>query len=240
MKSEAHADFSPTQWSVVLQARSDSEQRQKALERLFKTYWPPLYGFLRRRGQSPQDAEDLAQGFFVYLMESDFLDRPDPAKGRFRGYLIGALKHFLGTHYERQNAQKRGGGVQFTNWMSDEVEHEFQALEHPQLDPSEAYEKNWALTLLAQCLQRLETEQIAANKTQQFAVLKPFLSATPTAGEYDEAARVLGTTRTTVAVWVHRLNSRYAEIVKMEVAATVEDPADVKQEMQHLLKALRL
>ena len=225
---------------MVLQARSDSQGRQQALERLAKTYWPPLYAYLRRRGNSPADAEDLAQGFFLYLMESDFLDRPDPAKGRFRGYLIGALKHFLGTHYERQGAQKRGGGIVFTAWTSDAVENDFLDLEHPQLDPSEAYEKNWALMLLARCLQQLEREQSELGKSGQFAVLKPFLSATPSAGDYDEAARALGATRSTVAVWVHRLNNRYAEIVRLEVAATVSDPAEVKQEMMHLLQALRL
>lgn len=240
MNHDANADFSPTQWSMVLQARRDSGDRQKALERLFTVYWPPLYGYLRRRGHSPQDAEDLAQGFFVYLMEGDFLDRTDPSKGRFRGYLIGALKRYLGTHYERQSALKRGGEAQFTSWTSDRVENEFAELEHPQLDPSEAFEKNWALTLLAQCLQRLEREQTEVGKAKQFVVLKPFLSATPTPGEYDVAARTLGTSRTTVAVWVHRLNIRYGEIVRSEVASTVDDPADVKEEMQHLFQALRL
>ena len=191
MSTDANADFAPTQWSMVLHARKDSCNRQEALERLFKTYWQPLYGYLRRRNHSPHDAEDLVQGFFVYLIESDFLERPDPAKGRFRGYLLGALRHFLGTHYERQTAQKRGGGVQMIGWSSVDAEREFLALEHPQLDPSEAYERNWALTLLAQCLRRLETEQAECNKTRQFTVLKPFLSTSPAPGDYDEAALAL-------------------------------------------------
>ena len=240
MRTNADAEFTPTNWSVVLHARSDSAQREQALERLCKTYWLPLYGYLRRRGRSPEDAEDLTQGFFAYLLESDFLDRPDPAKGRFRGYLLGALRHYVGKVSERDSAQKRGGGTRFTGCVSLDAEREFLALDHPQLDPSEAFEKSWALTLLARSLQRLETEQATPEKARQFTSLKTFLSATPTAGEYDEAARALGTTRTTVAVWVHRLNQRYAEIVKMEVAATVEDPAEVKEEMQHLLRALRL
>ena len=239
MSTKADAEFSPTQWSVVLQARSNSAQRQQALERLCNTYWLPLYGYLRRRGRSPEDAEDLTQGFFAYLLESDFLDRPDPAKGRFRGYLLGALRHYVGKQFEKQNAQKRGGPHRF-DCVSIEAEQEFAAVDQPQLDPSEAFEKSWALTLLAQSLRRLETEQAGVEKTRQFAVLKPFLSATPTPGEYDEAARVLGTTRTTVAVWVHRLNHRYGEIVKMDVAATVADPAEVKAEMQHLRRALLL
>jgi RNA polymerase sigma-70 factor (ECF subfamily) len=240
MSTNANAEFAPTQWSVVLQTRRDSSQRQQALERLCKTYWLPLYGYLRRRGHSPEDAEDLTQGFFAYLLESDFLDRPDPAKGRFRGYLLGALRHYLGKQFERQQAQKRGGGARSAGCLSMNAELEFLALDRPQLDPSQAFEKTWALTLLSQSLQRLEAEQATAKKTRQFNVLKPFLSATPTSGEYDQAARALGTTRTTVAVWVHRLNHRYGEIVKMEVAATVADPAEVKEEMQHLLRALRM
>lgn len=235
----AHAAFSPTPWSVVLEARRDSAQRRSALEQLCTAYWLPIYGYLRRRHHAPADAEDLTQAFFVYLLESDFLERSDPAKGRFRGYIVGALRHFLGSHFERENARKRGGGASHIDWAHLDAEREFTALDQPQLDPSEAYETAWALTLLARALQRLELEQSDAGKTKQFAVLKTFLSTTPTRGDYDQAAQTLGTTRTNIAVWVHRLNHRYAEIVKLEVAATVQDPAEVKSEMQHLFQAIR-
>ena len=232
------AAFDSTRWSVVLAARRDSAHRREALEQLCVAYWLPLYGYLRRRGHSPPDAEDLTQGFFVYLLESDFLDRPDPAKGRFRGYLVGALRHFLGTHYERAGAQKRGGGACFIDWSELDAEQEFAALDQPQRDPADVYEASWALTLLGRALARLAEEQVAAGKARQFDVLKVFLSTAPTRGDYDEAARTLATTRTNVAVWVHRLNHRYAELVKLEVAATVQDPAEVKSEMRHLLQAL--
>ena len=167
-----------------------------------------------------------------------YVDRPDPAKGRFRGYLLGALRHYVGSEREKQHAQKRGGADEF-KCVSLDAEHDFQAIDLPQLDPSEAYEKTWALTLLARALRQLESEQIAASKGRQFAVLQPFLSTTPTRGDYDTAAAALGTSRTNVAVWVHRLNHRYAELVKLEVAATVHDPAEVKSEMQHLFQAIR-
>ncbi len=228
-----------TQWSVVLAARRDSAHRREALEQLCSAYWLPLYGYLRRRGHAPADAEDLTQGFFVYLIEGDFLDRPDPTKGRFRGYLIGALRHFLSSHYERVSAQKRGGGARFIDWTGLDAEHEFAAIDQPARDPSEVYEASWALTLLARALTRLEQEQKAASRERQFETLKSFLSTTPTRGDYDAAARVLATTRTNVAVWVHRLNARYAELVKLEVAATVQEPNEVEQEMRHLLQALR-
>ncbi len=231
--------FASTQWSIILGARTDAAGRRAALEQLCRSYWLPLYGYLRRRGHAPADAEDLTQGFFVYLIESDFLDRPDPAKGRFRGYLVGAMRHFLGTHFERTGAQKRGGGAQLVDWTGLDAEREFAAVDQPQRDPAEVYETSWALTLLARALARLEDEQRLVGRTRQFEVLKPFLSSTPTRGDYDAAAQSLNTTRTNVAVWVHRLNARYAELVKLEVAATVQNPDDVDSEMRHLLQALR-
>jgi RNA polymerase sigma-70 factor (ECF subfamily) len=237
--SHAGVVFASTEWSLVLETRRDSERRTAALEKLCAAYWLPIYGYLRRRGHSPADAEDLTQMFFAYLLESDFLERPDPAKGRFRGYLVGALRHFLAQHFDRVSAQKRGGGAKFIEWATGDAEREFAAIDQPQLDPADAYETSWALTLLARALQRLEDEQSASGKSAQFSVLKPFLSASPTRGDYENAARALGTSRTTVAVWIHRLNHRYAELVKLEVAATVQNPTDVQQEMQHLLQALR-
>lgn len=223
----------------MLEAKRDSAQRRTALEELCRAYWLPIYGYLRRRQHAPADAEDLTQSFFAHLLASDFLERADPAKGRFRGYLVGALRHFLGTHFERAGAQKRGGGVTHLEWTHPEAERQFAALDQPQLDPAAAYETTWALTLLARALHRLEAEQAEAKRERHFAALKKFLSATPTRGDYDEAAAELGTTRTNVAVWVHRLKQRYAELVQLEVAATVQNPADVKSEMQHLFQAIR-
>lgn len=235
----AGALFSPTQWSVVLEARRDSVGRGPALQKLCTTYWLPIYSYLRRRGHSVPDAEDLTQGFFAYVLGSDFLDRPDPAKGRFRGYLIGALKHYLSSHFEKENAQKRGGGAKFLDWNQLDAEREFSALEQSQKDPSEAYETGWALALFAEAFRRLETEQAAAGKAAQFAVLKRYLAASPTRGDYERTATELGMSRTHVAVAVHRLSSRYREIIRMEVASTVQDPADVKEEIAHLLRALQ-
>ena len=224
---------------MVLAARSGSGHRREALERLCATYWRPIYGYLRRRGNAPADAEDLTQSFFLYLIESDFLDRPDPLQGRFRGYLVGALKHFLANHFERANAQKRGGKASFLAWEDVNPEQEFASLGMPDNDPAELYEASWALTLLGGALQRLEEEQIAAGRAKQFAVLKPYLSAAPSRGEYDQAAAALGTSRTNVAVWVHRLNQRYGELVRLAVSATVADPAEINDELRHLLTVLQ-
>jgi RNA polymerase sigma-70 factor (ECF subfamily) len=224
---------------LVLAARRDPERRDHALERLCRTYWLPIYSFLRRHGHSPADAEDTTQGFFAHLLASDFMDRPDPARGRFRSYLIGALKQFVGHQRERNAALKRGGGIGFIAFEHAQAEEAFAAVDQPQLDPSEAYELAWAIAVLGRAQQRLEGEQAQAGRAHVFAALKPFLHATAQPGDYERTATMLNTTRATVAVWLHRLNQRLAELVKLEVAATLEDPADAEQELRHLLQVLR-
>lgn len=231
--------FATTRWSVVRAAQGDEASRRAALEELCRAYWMPVYGYLRRRGQSPEDAEDLTQGFFVRILESDFLSRPDPAQGRFRGYLIGTLKRFVSDHLERQGALKRGGGAQFIEWDAENAERLYRDYDLPSFDPAAAYETSWALTLLARGLDRLEQEQVEAGKGRSFAVLKPFLGAAPAPGDYDQAAAKLGVARANVALQVHRLSHRYGELVRMEVAATVADPDEVADEMEALRRALR-
>jgi len=232
------AVFATTRWSVVLGAQSHATGRREALEQLCSTYWLPVYGYLRRHGRPQHEAEDLTQGFFASLLESDFLDRADPERGRFRGFLVGALRNFLGTTAERAGARKRGGGVTFVDWSSVDAEGECARAIPAQADPAEAYEISWARALMNRALNRLGAEYTAAGKVRQFEVLKPFLSLAATRGDYARVAAELGATRTTVAVWAHRLNQRYAELVKLEVAATVADPAEVADELRHLVAVL--
>lgn len=236
---QAGANFIATPWTVILEARSDPNRRRAALERLCRSYWPPVYHYIRRRGHAPHDAEDLTQGFFAYVLESDFLDRPDPAKGRFRGYLVGALKRFLSDEFAKSRAQKRGGGAEFLDWQSAAAEQELTLAATPNVDPSEAYEKSWALTLLARALERLAAEQSVAGRAAAFQQLRPHLTQPAAPGDYARLALALGLTRAGVALAVHRLNLRYAELVRLEVAATVTDPTAVRTEMEHLLLALR-
>jgi RNA polymerase sigma-70 factor (ECF subfamily) len=232
------AGFAPTQWSVVLAARPGGAERPEALERLCRAYWLPVYGYLRRRGYSIADAEDHTQGFFIDLLEGDFLSRPDPSKGRFRGYLLGTLRHYLAHHFRRESAIKRGGASPLVSWDEIDAEQEFKRFDRPDLEPDQAYDLSWAFTLLRHALRRLEEEQIAANRHRQFLVLQRFLSETAAPGDYDQAARTLGTTRSHVAVWIHRLNQRYAELVRSEVAASVRDPVEVAAELRHLRETL--
>lgn len=232
-------DFAPTRWSVVLEARGDDSRKRPALEKLCHIYWRPVYSFLRRHGHSPTDAEDTTQEFFFHLVSGDFFDRPDPARGRFRSYLIGALRNFVGHQREHATAVKRGGRVKFVALGTTDGEREFAAVAHPDLDPSEAYELSWAVTVLGEALQKLANEQHAAGRDVIFSTLKPFLHRSASVGDYEHAAKTLNTSRATVAVWLHRLTARLAELVKLEVAATLENPDDADQELRHLLAVFR-
>lgn len=231
--------FAPTPWTVVLAARSDSATRRAALERLCTLYWAPVYHYIRRRGKSPHDAEDLTQGFFAHVLESTLLERSDPARGRFRGYLVSALKGYLADEHERASAQKRGATATHLAWDSAEAEQRLAALGDTTLDPATAYEKSWALTLLGRALTRLEGEQQGATRVRAFAALKPFLTQPAAPGDYARLAATLGLTKAAIALAVHRLNQRYAELVRLEVAETLADPTEVKAELEHLLRALR-
>ncbi len=232
-------EFAPTQWSIVRDARSDQARRQEALEHLCHTYWPPVYSYLRRRGATPADAEDTTQAFFAHLLSGDFFERPDPARGRFRGYLIGALKQFTGHARAYATAEKRGGRVTFVDLSDLAMERDFSGTDRAELDPSEAYELSWAVTVLGQAIQRLEEEQRAAGRAAVFTALQPLLHTPPGPGDYERAATTLTTSRATVAVWLHRLTRRLGELVKLEVAATLEDPADAEEELRHLLAVFR-
>lgn len=231
--------FASTQWSMVRDARTDHGRRRAALEALCRTYWPPVYSYLRRRGHAPADAEDTTQAFFAHLLSGDFFDRPDPARGRFRGYLVGALRQFVSHERAHAGAQKRGGHLTIVDLSSLDSEREYAAVDQGQLDPSEAYELSWAVTLLGTALRRLEAEQRAAGRAAVFLALQPLLHGVPAPGDYERAAATLGTSRATVAVWLHRLTRRLAELVKLEVAATLENPDDAEQELQHLLHVFR-
>lgn len=232
-------EFAPTPWSIVRDARSDQARRQEALEHLCRTYWPPVYSYLRRRGHAPADAEDTTQAFFAHLLTGDFFERPDPERGRFRGYLIGALKQFVGHERVRATAEKRGGRITFVELDHLDMEREFGAVDHAELDPSEAYELSWAVTVLGQALRQLEIEQRAAGRAAVFSTLQPLLHTPPKPGDYERASVALGTSRATVAVWLHRLTRRLGELVKLEVTATLANPDDADEELRHLVAVFR-
>lgn len=231
--------FSPTHWTVVLAAGgADSVAARDALEKLCRAYWPPIYAFIRRQGHNPHDAQDLTQGFFARLLEKNSFAEADRAKGRFRSFLLGALKHFLANEWDKANALKRGGGRTLIpiDVASVETTCGFEPADHATAD--KAFERRWALTLLDQVLRRLRQEYLDAGKEALFDQLKQTLTEASRTVPYLEIAARLGTTEGAVKVAVHRLRQRYRELLRAEIASTVASPAEVEDELRNLFAAL--
>jgi len=231
--------FNTTHWSVVLCAGQDqSSQGTAALENLCRTYWPPLYGFIRRQGYSPEDAQDLTQSFFVLLIERNDFRAVDPRKGKFRTFLLSSLTHFLANERDWSRAAKRGGGRQIVSLDALESEHRFLAEPVVNASPDKLFDLRWATTVLEEALRALAAEMQAAGRSRQFELLKAYLTGEPGEGDYATIASQLGMTSQAVAVAVHRLRQRYREQVREVVAQTVATPFDLEEEMRHLYEAL--
>jgi RNA polymerase sigma-70 factor (ECF subfamily) len=233
------AAFTTTHWSVVLQAQGDSPAAQEALEKLCRTYWWPLYGFVRRNGYGPEEAQDLTQGFFALLLERRDLDVVRREKGRLRSYLLVSLKNFLAKAKRRELTVKRGEGRALV--PLDELVAREQADLEPadNLTADKIYERRWALTLLEQVLTRLEGEYRSAGNEKLFDCLKEFLSDEPGRRSQAEVATELGMTENAVKQAFHRLRHRYRELLRDEIAQTVAVPGDVEDELRHFISVLQ-
>ncbi len=233
-------EFATTHWSLVVAANPDKAsgtRARKALEELCRAYWYPLYAFVRYRGYSSDDAQDLTQSFFVRIIETGGFVSADPERGRFRSYLLGAMKHFLVNEWHRARAQKRGGGVTFLELDGLDPEARY-ALEPAQsTDPDADFDREWAQESIARAMEKLRAESEARGKVELFEALKGSLTGDEPARS--ETAARLGMTDGAVKVAVHRLRQRYRELLRAEIAETVTDPSDVDVEMRHLVAALR-
>ena len=237
--SDAPRLFPPTRWSVVLAAaRTPSPESGAALEALCRAYWPPLYAYARRCGQSPSDAEDLTQEFFRVLLEKNWLRDADQEQGRLRTFLITALKHFMAKEWRRASAQKRGGGQAVVPLDTALAERLHAAEPAATLAPDQAFDRQWALTLLDLTLQRLQSEFAATGKADDFEALKPCLMAAHGAIDYPAVAADLGVNPGAARVAVHRLRKRFREIYRAELAQTLAADADLDSELRHLAAAL--
>lgn len=235
----APGQFPRTHWSVVLSAgHGDDTRAHEALTRLCQTYWYPLYAFVRRNGRSPEDAQDLTQGFFAHLLEHHALAKVDPTKGKFRTFLLASLRHFLANEWDRAQTQKRGGGHPLVSLDTTLAETRFGAEAAAQESPDRAYERNWALTLMEQVLTRLRAEQAKLGKGTQFERLRDNLMADPAAPCYADLGAQLGMSGDALKTAVSRLRCRYRELLREEIAHTVSRPAEVEEEIQHLFVVL--
>ena len=231
--------FATTHWTVVVNARAaDTRVARAALEQLCQTYWYPLYAFVRRQGCSPHDAQDFTQEFFARLLEKNSLDEVDRAKGRFRSFLLTAMKHFLANEWDRARAQKRGGGHAHVPIDAQFAETRYGLEPGHDQTPEKLFERRWVLTLLDNVLTRLRDEQVAAGKAEQFDELKVALTADRDSLPYAELGERLSMREGAVKVAVHRLRQRYREVLRSEIGHTVANAADVEEEIRHLFAVL--
>ena len=233
--------FATTRWSLVLAAgeQRPSVEAREALAALCEAYWYPLYGFLRGRGHSPADAEDLTQAFFATLLEKQVLSRADPSKGRFRSFLLKCLQNFSANVTAKNRASKRGGDVRTISL--DFAVGEDRLCREPTSDetPERTFDRRWALTLLDGAMSQLRTEAQEAAKDEQFETLAPYLTGDDSARTYAETATILGLSEGAVKVAVHRLRRRFRDVVRHEILQTVSSPVEIDDELRHLLAAVQ-
>ena len=231
--------FATTHWSVVLAAKGPNAPGvTESLEKLCQAYWYPLYAYVRRQGENPQDAQDLTQGFFARLLEKDCLARVDRAKGKFRSFLLAALKHFLADERDKARTQKRGGGQPQISLDTQEAEERYGLEPAHNLTPEKLFERRWALSLLFAVFDRLAQDYAEAGKEELFQVIQAFLA--PNAGQmdYTSAARRLNMKEGAVRMAVHRLRRRYGKLFRQEVAHTVSTEDEIEDEMNQLRRIL--
>ncbi len=222
----------------MLAAREgSSQQADMALEELCRTYWYPLYVYVRRQTSTREDAEDLTQAFFARFLEKNYLAALNSERGRFRAFLLAAIKHFLANEWDRANRQKRGGGVTLVSLDWRDADTRYQIDPPDNLSPDKLYDRAWAVTMLERVIARLRDENTNEGKAGLFGQLKPFLMIGKSAIPYAQVADSLKLTEGAVRVAVHRLRVRYRELLRDEVRQTISDPAQVEEEMRTLFSA---
>lgn len=233
------ARFRTTRWSLVVRATDATDaSSHQALERLCQAYWPAVHAFVTRRGHSPEDAKDLTQGFFARLLEKEWLRAADAAKGRFRTFLLTAVTRFLANERERADALKRGGGQVLLSLNVPEAEPGGVPEPADGATPEAVFERRWAETLLNRVLERLQDEFDGGGRAGRFEELKGFLTEDRGETSYADVAARLGISTSAVKSGIHRLRQRYGELVREEIAETVDSPDEVEAEIRHLVNVL--
>jgi len=219
--------------------RGDSAQAVDALAQLCRTYWYPVYAFVRRQGHESHDAEDLTQEFFARFLAKEYFGRADPMLGRFRSFLLACVKNFLSEQRRQARRLKRGGRQTIISWDSQTAEERYRSEPADPVTPEQVYDRRWALTLLETVLARLAEQQSAAGNKQVFARLKDYLWGETRETGYAEMAERLGMTKGAVKVTVHRLRRRLRDLLREEVAHTVAVGEEIDEELRHLIGVIR-
>jgi RNA polymerase sigma-70 factor (ECF subfamily) len=234
-----HQSFATTHWSVVLAARdTDSPEADAALAELCRTYWYPLYAFVRRKGHNPPDAEDLTQAFFARMLEKSYVAQADRERGRFRTYLLAALTHFLADEWDKARRLKRSGSREIISFDAASAEERYRLEPADQLDAAKLYERRWVTTLFDKVLARLEEEFRDSGKRELFEGLKSSLLAEESGSSYAQLGERLGLNEDAVKQAVHRMRRRYRELFREEIAQTLAGPGEVEDELKHLFAVL--
>jgi RNA polymerase sigma factor (sigma-70 family) len=227
--------FPTTRWSLIVSSRQrPTVGSREALASLCNTYWYPLYAYVRRQGESVENAQDLTQGFFSRLLEKHYLEDFDRERGRFRTFLVAAFRHYVTNERDRERAQKRGGDQPPLRLDLQDAEQRYRLEPSHNLTPERIYERRWALTLLERSMERLRTE--AVNQSH-FDRLRVFLTG-ESGVSYRQVAEHLGMTEGALKVAVHRLRRRYGDLLREEIAQTVASPEEIKEELNYLLSAV--
>jgi DNA-directed RNA polymerase specialized sigma24 family protein len=233
------AGFRTTHWSVVLAAGGGpSPDAAEALERLCRSYWYPLYAFVRRKGYSHHDAEDLTQGFFARFLEKRYLDEVSAEKGRFRTFLLCSLSHFLANAWDSSQRLKRGGGATHVPLDTVDAEERYRLEPHPSGTLEDSFDRAWAETLLSLALARLRGDFESAGKGERFGELKPFLLGEPGPGAYARISVRLGMSEQGVKSAVHRLRRTFRELIREEIAHTVATRSEIEDELRYLIRLM--
>jgi len=235
------AEFRPTRWSVVLlSAQSKAPGSQAALATLCRLYWYPLYAFVRRRGYNPDDAQDLTQGFFLYLLDHNALTKVDPLKGKFRSFLLASIQNYLSKETDRRRCLKRGGKTEFVPLDAKNAEDRYRLEPTDYLTAEKIFDARWALTLLDEAMSLLCAEYAGQGKIATLETLKPFLIPIDSEAQlsYEQVADQLEVSVGAIRTLIHRLRKRYTMLLRAEVARTVSDPEEIDEELHALCDAL--
>lgn len=232
--------FETTSWSTVLAAgEADSSRSRQALAALCEAYWFPLYAFIRRQGYAAEGARDLTQGYFLKLIDKDYLKDVRREAGRFRSFLLVSVKHFLSNERDRERALKRGGGQLAISLDFDAAEGRY-AIDPPDdaLTPDKLFERRWAMAVLESAMTRLNDEFARSGETRRFERLKLYLTGEEPAVPYGDVARELGLSESAVKVAVHRMRLRFGQVLREVISQTVANPLEIDEEIRHMLSAL--
>jgi RNA polymerase sigma factor (sigma-70 family) len=239
--AEGAASFHTTRWTIVMRAaQSQAQGGESALAELCRVYWYPLYIFARRRGYSPEDAQDLTQGFFLHLLEHRALGGVDRLKGKFRSFLLASFQNHISDAFKRAGRLKRGGDKEFIHLDAEGAEERYGREPVESLTAEKIFDARWAMTVLGEALKKLSEEYATAGKTSTFEALKVFLDPdnSTAAPSYEEVADRLGFSIGGVKALIHRMRKRYTALLREEVGRTVSDPAEVDGEIHALCDAL--